>query len=283
MGDPQVREACGIVGISAERPIFGELCVGLRALQHRGQESAGLAVHTPEGLQLRVAMGLVADVFREKPPEFGKPLVGIGHVRYSTAGDSNELNAQPIRIDSSVGALAVAHNGTIANQEQLRQERLKAGWAFVSETDSEVIVRMVANQLSQDHHLILALKNTLPQLMGSYALAFMVNERLFAIRDPLGIKPLCLGRLEERHGYALASESAALDAIQAKVPRDGEPGGGEGRRPSSPWDRRRARCGPGPSAQWHSGVTHFRRPVETLPRAGSPWRVSRRSRARRSA
>jgi len=222
--DPQVREACGVIGITTVKPIFGELCIGLRALQHRGQESAGIAVHTPNGIQLRVGMGLVADIFREKPPEFQKPMVGIGHVRYSTAGSSTELNAQPIRIDSAVGTLAIAHNGTIANQKLLKKDRLAAGWAFTTETDSEIIARLIANQLSRDMDIISAIKRTLPHLIGSYSLAFMVNDRLFGIRDPLGIKPLCIGFLEERQGYAIASESAALDSVHARFVRDVKPG-----------------------------------------------------------
>ncbi len=224
MTDPRVREACGIVGITTVKPIFGELCIGLRALQHRGQESAGIAVHTPHGLQLRVGMGLVASIFRDKPPEFGKPTVGIGHVRYSTAGSSTELNAQPIRIDSAVGTLAIAHNGTIANQHQLKADRLAAGWAFTTETDSEIIARLIANQLSRDLDIISAIKRTLPQLVGSYSLTIMVNDRLFGIRDPLGIKPLCIGFMNERQGHALASESVALDAIHARLIRDVAPG-----------------------------------------------------------
>lgn len=198
--------------------------MGLRALQHRGQESAGIAVQTPQGLQLRTGMGLVADVFRDKPPEFGKPTVGLGHVRYSTAGASSELNAQPIRIGLAAGSLAIAHNGTIANQHQLRADRLAAGWAFTTETDSEIIARLVANQLSRDQDIVTALRHTLPLLTGSYSLVLLVNERLFGLRDPLGIKPLCLGRLEERGGHILASESCALDAVQAEWLRDVAPG-----------------------------------------------------------
>ena len=137
--------------------------------------------------------------------EFKNGTVGIGHVRYSTAGGSSMKNAQPMTVSTISGELSIGHNGNIANQDKLRHEKENAGWAFMSDTDSEIIVRMIANQLSKNHSITKSIQLTMENLIGSYSIVLLHNDKVLAFRDPLGIKPLCVAQpfnvIVQRSGY----------------------------------------------------------------------------------
>jgi len=213
---------CGVFGIFGHPEAANLAYLGLHALQHRGQESAGIV--TSDGNQLAAyrGMGHVIDVF---PPEQIARLKGdiaIGHVRYSTAGGSMLKNAQPIAVDYSRGSLAVAHNGNLTNAEALR-ERLEArGSIFQSTSDTEVIVHLVAISTQRAHEDRVA--DALSQVQGAYSLVCLTPTSLIAVRDPLGIRPLCLGKLSETGTWVVASEPTSFDLIDAHYARDVEPG-----------------------------------------------------------
>lgn len=215
-----MKESCGIVGISIKnRDVFPSLYYSLRALQHRGQESAGIAIFSDGQIIEHKGMGLVSHIF-SKVYIHGR--TGIGHVRYSTQGSSTIKNAQPIVMYTKFGTLALAHNGEIVNAEQLRKELTASGHTFYTETDSEVIAKLLSVEISSAGEITYGIKRTMRKLKGSYSLALLINDRLFGIRDPLGIKPLCLGKLNE--GYGIASESVAFDTLDGELIRDVLPG-----------------------------------------------------------
>jgi amidophosphoribosyltransferase len=213
---------CGVFGIFGHPEAANLAYLGLHALQHRGQESAGIV--TSDGTQLAAfrGMGHVIDVF---PPEQLARLSGdiaIGHVRYSTAGGSMLKNAQPIAVDYSRGSMAVAHNGNLTNAEALR-ERLEArGSIFQSTSDTEVIVHLVAISTQRAHEDRVA--DALSQVQGAFSLVCLTPTSLIAVRDPLGIRPLCLGKLSETGTWVVASEPTSFDLIDAHYARDVEPG-----------------------------------------------------------
>ena len=213
---------CGVFGIFGHPEAANLAYLGLHALQHRGQESAGIV--TTDGNQLSAyrGMGHVIDVF---PPEQLARLKGdvaIGHVRYSTAGGSMLKNAQPIAVDYSRGSIAVAHNGNLTNSEAIR-ERLEArGSIFQSTSDTEVIVHLVAISTQRAHEDRVA--DALSQVQGAYSLVCLTPSSLIAVRDPLGIRPLCLGKLSETGTWVVASEPTSFDLIDAHYARDIEPG-----------------------------------------------------------
>lgn len=214
------REECGVVGIAAIDGASELASLALHALQHRGQESAGIT--STDGHQLRTfkKMGLVADIFDEKTT---RDLVGnyaIGHVRYSTSGSSHILNAQPLQVASHRGSISLAHNGNLVNAPELRREMEADGSIFSTTSDSEVILHMLARSraiAAED-----ALLELLPRIKGAYSLLVMTRDRLIAVRDPHGFRPLCLGRYKD--SYVIASESCAFDIIGATYLRDIEPG-----------------------------------------------------------
>lgn len=213
---------CGIVGaIAAEGDVAPDLFYGLRVLQHRGQESAGIAVHNG-AIHAEKGMGLVHEVFGAETVERLSGNVGIGHVRYSTEGASSLENCQPIVASSSAGDIALAHNGEIVNAPELRRELQRKGWAFMTSTDSEVIVRLLANEIIQTRDVNVALREFTSKLVGSYSLVVLIGNRLFAIRDGLAIRPLCYGRRDGTH--LVASESVVFDTLGAKFIRDLRPG-----------------------------------------------------------
>jgi amidophosphoribosyltransferase len=213
-------DACGVFGIlgSAEAPNLTYL--GLYALQHRGQESAGIVASDGETLHPEKAMGLVADVFTEARLKRLKGSLAIGHVRYSTTGSSQLKNAQPIVATCRHGMVALAHNGNLVNAQVVRAELEAQGSIFSSSTDSEVIVHLVARSKSDD--LVEATAEALSRLSGAYSLVLMNERELLGIRDPHGFRPLSLGRLGD--AWVLASESCAFDLIEATFVRDLEPG-----------------------------------------------------------
>ena len=215
------NEYCGIAGFFSTFDVSQILYFSLRALQHRGQESAGIATYYQGDMLLFKGMGLVHEVFNSEILNFLKGNVGIGHVRYSTTGGSKEENAQPIRIYTSRHKIAVAHNGEIVNVEELRDFLGNLGSAFVTKSDSEVIARLLAYEISR-HDVVEGIKNTVRKLKGSFSLTLLVDNRLFAIRDPLGIRPLALGKMD--NGYGVASESIAFHSIGGEFIRDVKPG-----------------------------------------------------------
>ena len=216
------KEECGVIGVFTPEGDASRLAFfGLFALQHRGQESAGIAAANGENVVVHADMGLVTQIFRE--PDF-YPLVGdmaIGHTRYSTSGSSELCNAQPLLVQGEHGQIAVANNGNIINALQLK-EQLQDRWncTFNSTTDTEVIAQMLAHAVGAtwEERVFQCMR----QLEGAYSLVIQTKDTMIAVRDPLGIRPLCLGQLNG--GWIVASESCALDHLGAEYLRDVEPG-----------------------------------------------------------
>ena len=224
----EIREECGVFGIwnAPGSQVSQDIYYGLTALQHRGQESAGIATCDTTGergnICIRKDMGLVSEVFDEATLSDLKGNIGIGHVRYSTTGDSSIQNAQPIAFQYLKGSLALVHNGNIVNAGEIKTRLLKEGCVFGATTDSEVIATLIARIRARTGSIEEAAEEAAKQLIGGYALIIMSPRKLVAVRDPLGIKPLCIGRTKE--GYVIASESCGLTAIDAEFVRDVEPG-----------------------------------------------------------
>ncbi len=197
--------------------------LGLHALQHRGQESAGIVTTDGEKLYAHRAMGLVQDSFNQEQLGHLPGRIAIGHVRYSTAGGSHIKNAQPIAVDYARGSLAVCHNGNLTNAEDIRAELEARGSIFQSGTDTEVFVHLVA--ASKEIAIEDRIADALTKVKGAYSLLFMTEEAVIAVRDPMGIRPLCLGILSsKRDAHVVASEPCAFDLIGAEYVRDVEPG-----------------------------------------------------------
>lgn len=215
------REACGVLGIYAPGEDVARLAFfGLYALQHRGQESAGIAVSDGKTARLHKAMGLVSQVFNE---ENLKPLKGhlaIGHNRYSTKGASRINNAQPFLLESALGPLGLAHNGNLVNSAELRHDLLQHGVGLMSTSDSEVITQMLAG--ASGNNWIDRIRLFMVRARGAYSMTILTQDTLFAVRDPWGIRPLCLGKLDS--GWVVASESCALATIGAEFIREIAPG-----------------------------------------------------------
>jgi len=214
------KEACGLFAIHGHRDASWLTYLGLYALQHRGQESCGIAVNNQGSLSVHKEMGLVSDVFNEQVLRKLKGNKAIGHVRYSTTGSSVLKNAQPLLMDYAKGSLCIAHNGNLVNSLELRQHLEKMGAIFQTTTDSEIIIHLMArcNLKNLKESLISALK----KIKGAYALVLMDRDNIIGVRDPLGIKPLGLGKLGK--SWCLASETCAFDLIGAKFIREVEPG-----------------------------------------------------------
>ena len=226
--DDKLHEECGIFGVwdSERQDIAHDIYYGLMALQHRGQEAAGIATCNTTGprgnLNIHKAMGLVSEVFNEKKLSEMAGNIGIGHVRYSTTGDSNISNAQPIASYYLKGTLALVHNGNIVNTRELKEELMREGMTFNATTDSEVIHILIARMRAVTGSIEEAVKKVVPKLIGGYALIIMSPRKLIAVRDPLGLKPMCIGKTST--GYVIASESCALTAVGAEFIRDVKPG-----------------------------------------------------------
>src|ERR1700741_1466040 len=221
------HDECGVVAIFAHPEAEKLAYLGLHALQHRGQESAGIV--TSDGLTSRAhkAMGSVADIFTEDVLSKIRGTLAIGHTRYSTAGDSALLNAQPILVQSNKGSIAVAHNGNLVNAVDLRSRLERQGSVFQTNSDTEVIVHLIA--LSKEQTLPEAMADALRRVDGAFSLVMMSNDRIFAVRDPRGFRPLAMGRIpalagEKRDTIVFASETCAFDLIGADYVRDVKPG-----------------------------------------------------------
>lgn len=218
-----MHEECGVVGVSYSNDTPAALSVyyALYALQHRGQESAGITVHDGKQVMTLKGMGLVPDVFNKGDIQKLKGHVGIGHVRYSTTGGSKIENCQPLLVSFKSGTIAIAHNGNLVNSKELRTELEKEGRIFLSDSDTEVIAHLLVKKLMHSE-LEEAVRELMKRLVGSYSLVILVDNMLVAVRDPLGVKPLCLGRID--NGYMVASESAAVDILNGAFIRDIAPG-----------------------------------------------------------
>ena len=226
--DDKPGEECGVFGIYDfdGNDIAQTIYYGLFALQHRGQESCGIAVSDTEGPKGKVdsckGMGLVNEVFDAEKLENLHGNIGVGHVRYSTAGASTRENAQPLVLNYIKGTLALAHNGNLINTPELKWELIQNGAIFHTTTDSEVIAFHIARERVHTRTVEDAVLKTAHKLKGAYALVVMSPRKLIGIRDPLGLKPLCLGKRDNT--YVLASESCALTSVGAEFVRDIEPG-----------------------------------------------------------
>ncbi|WP_407374094.1 amidophosphoribosyltransferase [Methanobrevibacter sp.] len=223
----EIEDKCGIVGIHSldeSKNVASFVYYCLYALQHRGQESAGIATfNSKKGLNFYCGMGLITDVFRDYEIHNLTGNKAIGHVRYSTTGQSKLENSQPFVTDFGDGFIAMAHNGDIVNSEELRNELIEDGFYFKSDSDSEVICYM----LKQAHHdnekdVLEAIESVCKRLVGSYALTILIDGQLYAVRDPMGIKPLAIAKRDDE--YILASETVAFDVINAEYIRDIVPG-----------------------------------------------------------
>jgi amidophosphoribosyltransferase len=223
--DDHFHDACGVFGIFDHAEAANLTYLGLHALQHRGQESTGIVTSDGEQLYAHRAMGLVQDSFTQDQLARLPGRLAIGHVRYSTAGASHIKNAQPIAVDYARGSLAVCHNGNLTNAEELRAELEGRGSIFQSDTDTEVFVHLVA--LSRETAVEDRIADALSRVKGAYSLLFLSEEAIVAVRDPMGIRPLCLGLLQvdaDRDAHIVASEPCAFDLIGARYLRDVEPG-----------------------------------------------------------
>ena len=216
-----MHESCGIFGVYAHGIDIARLIFfALFALQHRGQESAGIAVADGNSISVHTNMGLVSQAFTESELAELSGHAGIGHNRYSTTGSTRLINAQPILVESEGLTLALAHNGNILNARPLRDELCECGYSFRTTTDTEVIANLIL--AAPDRNWEGKIAYAMNRLQGAYSLTILTDGRLTAVRDPLGVRPLCLGAIDG--GWVIASESCALDHIGAQFSREIEPG-----------------------------------------------------------
>jgi amidophosphoribosyltransferase len=217
------KEECGLFGIFGDPEAVQKTYFGLFSLQHRGQESAGIASSDGESIQCYTGMGMVGRVFRQGSDVLDKLAnpIAIGHVRYSTTGSSKVENSQPFFVEYSRGQVAIAHNGNLINAGLLRDEYEAYGSIFKSTTDTEIIAHLLAKPTHISKPDPLA--HVLNHLQGAYCLLFLFPDRIEAARDPYGVRPLCIGQTENGH-YMVASESCAIDALGGKFIREVEPG-----------------------------------------------------------
>ncbi|MBI1886279.1 MAG: amidophosphoribosyltransferase [Chloroflexi bacterium] len=227
------REKCGVFGVYAPGEDVARITFyGIYALQHRGQESAGIATADGRNLHVRTGMGLVSQVFDEADLSYLPGHIAIGHTRYSTTGSTRIENAQPLRVDGAHGALALAHNGNLVNADILRYSLEDVGYDFTTSTDTEVVAQMLASAPGADWPERIA--NVMRIISGAYCLLGVTPKALFAMRDPYGVRPLCLGKLPAgggsayggngRSGFVVASETCALDHLGAEFLREVNPG-----------------------------------------------------------
>ena len=219
--DHDLREACGVVGVySRGEDVARVAFFGLYALQHRGQESAGISSSDGERIRVHTSMGLVGQAFQEEDLEHLPGHIAVGHTRYSTTGSSELCNAQPILSKGPNIEIALAHNGNVINAMELKEELLEWGCTFSSGTDSEIIAHLMSNAPASSWEERIAY--CMRRLKGAYSLAVMTKDTLIGMRDPMGVRPLCIGKLNG--GWVIASETCALDHIGATFIRELEPG-----------------------------------------------------------
>ena len=216
-----MHESCGVIGIYAPGEDVARLAFfALYALQHRGQESAGIATSDGKRICLHTSMGLVAQAFTEDELSQLEGHIAIGHTRYSTTGSSRSANAQPLLLETESTTMALGHNGNIVNAKFLRDELCELGYNFSTSTDSEVIANLIA--ASTEKQLVGKIRYAMRRLQGAYSLVIMTKDKVIGVRDPMGVRPLCLGTIDG--GWAIASESCAFDHIGAEFVREVEPG-----------------------------------------------------------
>jgi len=223
--DPKLREECGVVAIHGHADAARQAYLALYALQHRGQESAGIATADGQFLANIKGMGLVSEIFTDDVLQKLPGDMAIGHTRYSTTGDSALLNAQPIRVESTKGLIAIAHNGNLVNLGTVRTKLERAGAYFQTTSDSEIIVQLIAH--SHAGTLVDAIAESLSQVDGAFSIVMMTRDRIFAARDPRGFRPLSMGRIRNPGGrdtIVFASETCAFDLLRAEYERDVLPG-----------------------------------------------------------
>jgi amidophosphoribosyltransferase len=223
----KLREECGVVAIYGHPEASKLAYLSLYALQHRGQESAGIAASNGEQLQLHKAMGLVSDIFTADALARLPGSLAIGHTRYSTAGDSALLNAQPIMVECNKGKIALAHNGNLTNAHEVHAQLEQQGSIFQTTSDTEVLVHLVAR--SREHTLVDAMADSLRRVEGAFSLVMLTPDRIFAARDPRGFRPLVMGRISGEAAHrpdtiVFASETCAFDLIGATYEREVKPG-----------------------------------------------------------
>ncbi len=216
------KHSCGVVGMSAAHDVVNHIHKALNIIQHRGQESAGIAAYRNGVITTVKNSGLVNVALTKESMAGLSGESGIGHVRYSQLVTKGVVNAQPISLETTHGSISIAHNGDITNFEELKKKYLAQGWSFSTDSDSEILALLFSKNMSQTDDPIRALRMMMSEVDGAYSLTVMVNERVFGVRDPYGFRPLCLGELEE--GYILVSESAALDSMKGTFIRDIMPG-----------------------------------------------------------
>ena len=226
--EEKLREECGVFGMYDldGKDVAASIYYGLFALQHRGQESCGIAVSETNGPKGKVTsykgMGLVNEVFTGDELERMKGDIGVGHVRYSTAGASTRENAQPLVLNYVKGTLALAHNGNLINAPELREELAYSGAIFQTTIDSEVVAYHIARERVKTKNVESAVLNAMKKIRGAYSLVIMSPRKLIGARDPYGFKPLCIGRRD--NAYIITSETCALETLGAEYIRDVEPG-----------------------------------------------------------
>lgn len=217
----KLKEECGVFGaFSLSSLVAFNIYYGLQALQHRGQESAGIAVYDGEKVNCIKGLGLATEVFNKGNLKVLEGKMGIGHVRYSTTGSNDVVNAQPLVANFRKEYMALAHNGNLINAEELRNQLEDEGRIFQTTSDSEIILHLIAKNFQKG--LIEAIQETMRQIKGSYALVILTDHKLIGVRDVNSIRPLCIGKKGDT--YFLASESCAFDVIGAKLIRDVEAG-----------------------------------------------------------
>lgn len=219
---PKWKEECGIYGVYSPTEDVSEMTyLGLFALQHRGQESAGIALTDGDWIDVKKGMGLVSEVFREQLPRLDNAKIAIGHVRYATTGFSLAANAQPLRVNYAGGALALAHNGDLTNAALIRRDLESKGTVFQTTIDTEVFVHLIAR--SQKPSVEERILEAVSVVRGAFCLSIMTEDKLIGVRDPQGFRPLCIGRTPDG-GWVLSSETCALDVNGAEFVRDVLPG-----------------------------------------------------------
>ena len=216
-----MHESCGVFGIYAPGVDVARITFfGLFALQHRGQESAGIATADGKKIYLHTSMGLVSQVFNEDELAQLHGHIAIGHTRYSTTGSSRACNAQPILVEANSATIALAHNGNIVNAKFLREELCQQGFSFVTTSDSEIIANLIISPTERNY--VDKIRYAMRRLQGAYSLVILAKDKLIGVRDPMGVRPLCLGTIDG--GWVIASESCALGHIGAQFIREIEPG-----------------------------------------------------------
>ena len=223
--DDKLHEECGVLGIYRNddtRNAAPLVYYGLYALQHRGQESAGIAANDNGLMKLLKGAGLVGEVFKGDSLKDLKGNIAIGHVRYTTSGDSSPRSAQPLAASCRLGEIALAHNGNLVNAESLKEMLTDEGVIFHTTTDSESILNLICQHGRRS--IEGGIKNAMSLIKGAYVLVITTGDKLIGVRDPYGLHPLCIGKLQNDSGYVLSSETCALEAIDAEFVRDVQPG-----------------------------------------------------------